>query len=217
MIAVLRSDRHSAFPRTAKMEYLIKASYLDTRTGNVHTRTTSDGEILKTRFKSMHPARLLGERVRLENIRISLWGDPDNELGDKSAYIYGDLVADRPIYKTHITVKVRNGEILALKWDGFGESNPVGDPSDWKTMDRDWQRAETRWEQLFNAQQALANVPGSLTSNESGRERQCKCDLSGTLTLTEIGERYRSMGDLLRRTNYDSLYTLTDVEIKGGF
>ena len=82
MIAVLRSDRHSAFSRTAKMEYLIKAAYLDTRTGKVHTRTTSDGKILNTRFKEMHPARLLGERVRLENVRMSLWGDTDNELGD---------------------------------------------------------------------------------------------------------------------------------------
>lgn len=209
MIAVLRSDRHSAFPRTAKMEYLIKAAYLDTRTGKVHTRTTSDGEILNTRFKEMHPARLLGERVRLENVRISLWGDPDDGLGDKSAYIYGDLVADRPIYKTHITVKVKDLGILSLKWDGFVEDDSVGGNNVWK-------RSEARWEQLFNAQQALANVPGSLTSNESGREYQCKCDLSGTLTLTEIGERYRAMGDLLRRTNYGSLFTITDLEIKGG-
>lgn len=209
MIAVLRSDRHSAFSRTAKMEYLIKAAYLDTRTGNVHTRTTSDGKILNTRFKEMHPARLLGERVRLENVRISLWGDTDDGLGDKSAYIYGDLVADHPIYKTHITVKVKDNDILSLKWDGFVEADNVEDNNVWK-------RSEERWEQLFNAQQALANVPGSLTSNESGREYQCKCDLSGTLTLTEIGERYRAMGDLLRRTNYGSLFTLTDLEIKGG-
>lgn len=208
MIAVLRSDRHSAFSRTAKMEYLIKAAYLDTRTGNVHTRTTSDGEILNTRFKSMHPARLLGERVRLENVRISLWGEPDG-FDDKSAYIYGDLVADHPIYKTHITVKVKDLDILSLKWDGFVEDDSVGGNNVWK-------RSEARWEQLFNAQQALANVPGSLTSNESGREYQCKCDVSGTLTLTEIGERYRAMGDLLRRTNYGSLFTLTDLEIKGG-
>ena len=209
MIAVLRSDRHSAFSRTAKMEYLIKAAYLDTRTGKVHTRTTSDGKILNTRFKEMHPARLLGERVRLENVRISLWGDTDNELGDKSAYIYGDLVADHPTYKTHITVKVKDNDILSLKWDGFVEADNVED-------DNVWKRSEERWEQLFNAQQALANVPGSLTSNESGREYQCKCEVSGTLTLTEIGERYRAMGDLLRRTNYGSLFTLTDLEIKGG-
>lgn len=191
------------------MEYLIKAAYLDTRTGNVHTRTTSDGKILNTRFKEMHPARLLGERVRLENVRISLWGDTDNELGDKSAYIYGDLVADHPTYKTHITVKVKDNDILSLKWDGFVEADSVGGNNVWK-------RSEARWEQLFNAQQALANVPGSLTSNESGREYQCKCEVSGTLTLTEIGERYRAMGDLLRRTNYGSLFTLTDLEMKGG-
>lgn len=191
------------------MEYLIKAAYLDTRTGKVHTRTTSDGKILNTRFKEMHPARLLGERVRLENVRISLWGDTDNELGDKSAYIYGDLVADHPTYKTHITVKVKDNDILSLKWDGFVEADNVED-------DNVWKRSEERWEQLFNAQQALANVPGSLTSNESGREYQCKCDVSGTLTLTEIGERYRAMGDLLRRTNYGSLFTLTDLEMKGG-
>lgn len=191
------------------MEYLIKAAYLDTRTGKVKTRTTSDGEILNTRFKEMHPARLLGERVRLENVRISLWGDTDNELGDRSAYIYGDLVADHPIYKTHITVKVKDNGILSLKWDGFVEADSVED-------DNVWKRSEARWVQLFNAQQALARVPGSLTFNESGREYRCKCNVSGTLTLTEIGERYRAMGDLLRRTNYGSLFTLTDLEIKGG-
>lgn len=191
------------------MSYVVKTVCLDAITGKTHTETTWDGRILKKPLNPKHPARLLGQRVRLANPRLTLYGGYFGEDGDCAAYVFGELAADSPVYKTYITVKVKDLDILSLKWDGFVEAGSVEDDSVWK-------RSKARWEQLFNAQQSLAWVPGSLTYNEIGRERQWECDLSGTLTLTEIGERYRVMGDLLHRKNCKSLYTLKDIEIKGG-
>lgn len=187
------------------MEYLVKACYLDTRTGNLHTRDTKDGEILKKPLKPRHPALLLGQRVRLVSVEYhNFW----EYQGTNYAYIKGQVVADHPINKTTVNVKITGEDILSLKWDGFGECNPPKEPEIEPYVFSEWDNyanaienvTRTRWERILAANETFGNA-----------------EITGTLTLTEIGERYRAMGDLLRRTNYGSLFTLTDIEIKGGF